>query len=115
MIAGALLALLPSIFILTGVISAWLNKETIYRNAVIFSAGTIALLVVAMIDVYMVRTAYSVTKAGYTLGLLPCYAILVAAGAEPFLRNKIIRSLAMALFACWAFAAYLAYFVIIFQ
>ena len=115
MIAGALLALLPTMFILTGVISSCLNKEMVYRNAVIFSVGTIVLFVAALFDIYIVRTAYSVTKASYTLGLLPCYSILVAAGAEPFLRNKIIRSVVLALFACWAFAAYLAYFVIEFQ
>jgi len=115
MIAGALLALLPGIFILTGIVSAGLNKEIFHRNAVLFSAGTLALLVIAMMDIYMIRTAYSVTKAGYTLGLLPCYAILVAAGAEPFLRNKIIRSFVLALFACWAVAAYAAYFVVKYQ
>ena len=92
-----------------------LNKKAVYRNAVIFSVGAIALFLTAMIDIYIVRPAYSTTKASYTLGLLPCYSILVAAGAEPFLRNKIIRSLALAFFACWAFAAYAAYFVISFQ
>jgi hypothetical protein len=112
MIAGALLALLPSAFILTGVISSWLDRGLVYRNAVIFSTGTIALFMAALLDIYIIRTAYSVTKASYTLGLLPCYAILVAAGAEPFLRDKIIRSFTLAFFACWAFAAYAAYFVI---
>ena len=110
--AGALLALLPSIFILTGFTSALLNKELKYRNAVIFSIGLIALFLAAMIDMYMACPVYSRTKASYTLGLLPCYAILIAAGAEPFTRNRIIRSVSMALFACWAFAAYIAYFVV---
>jgi hypothetical protein len=114
MIAGALLALLPSIFILTGVISG-LNKKAVHRNAIIFSIGLIALFLTAMIDMYIVCPFYSRTKASYTLGLLPCYATLIAAGAEPFLRNKTIRSFALALFACWAFAAYVAYFVIKFQ
>lgn len=115
MVAGALLALSPGIFILTGIASIWLNKKTVYRNAVIFSTGTIMLFVIVLLDIYFVRPACSVTKATYTLGLLPCYAILVAAGAEPFLRNKIIRSFALACFACWAFAAYVAYFVVKFQ
>jgi hypothetical protein len=112
MIAGALLALLPSLFILTGVIFAGINKTSIYRNTVVFSIGTIALFLAATMDVYIRFPVYSTAKASYTLGLLPCYAILIAAGAEPFLRNKIIRSLTLALFACWAFAAYAAYFVV---
>jgi len=115
MIAGALLAILPSMFILTGIISIWLNKKTAYKNAVILSVGTLILFLAAMIDMYMVCPIYSRTKASYTLGILPCYAILITAGAEPFLRNRIIRSFALALFACWAFAAYAAYFVIKFQ
>jgi hypothetical protein len=115
MIAGALLALLPGIFILTGIASIWLNRKNVYRNAIIFSIGTIMLFVIVLLDIYFARPAYSVTKSTYTLGLLPCYAILVAAGAEPFLRNKIIRSFAFAFFACWAFAAYAAYFVVKFQ
>jgi hydrogenase-4 membrane subunit HyfE len=115
MIAGALLALVPSIFMMTGIVSACLDRKNVYRNALIFSIGIIVLLVAVMIDLYMVRTGYSVPKASYKLGLLPCYAIIVSAGAEPFLRNKIIRSFALACFACWAFAAYAAYFVTGFQ
>jgi hypothetical protein len=115
MIAGALLALLPTMFILTSVVSLCINKEAVYRNAVMFSVGIIAVFLAAMIDMYIVCPLYSRTKASYTLGLLPCYAILVASGAEPFLRNKIIRSFALALFGCWAFAAYVAYFVVKYQ
>jgi len=63
---------------------------------------------------YDFRT-YCLAKASYTLGLLPCYAVLAAAGAEPFLRNRIVRSVVIAVFACWGFAAYTAYFVIGFQ
>jgi hypothetical protein len=115
MTAGALLALLPNLFIISGLVSIGLNKKNTYRNAVVFSTGLIVLFLLAMIDMYMVCPVYSRTKASYTLGLLPCYAILMAAGAEPFLRNKIMRSLSLALFACWAFAAYIAYFVVKFQ
>jgi len=115
MIAGALLALIPSIFIIAGVIFAWLNKKAVYRNAVIFSIFTIFLYFTVLLDFYVKNPIYSGIKSSYTLGLLPCYAILIAAGAEPFLRNKVIRSFAIACFACWAFAAYAAYFVVKFQ
>ena len=68
-----------------------------------------------MMDLYLRFPSYCIPKASYTLGLLPCYAILTADGAEPFLRNRIVRSVAIAAFACWGFAAYTAYFVIGFQ
>jgi Dolichyl-phosphate-mannose-protein mannosyltransferase len=115
MAAGALLALLPSVFILTGVVAAGLNKTAVYRNAAVLSLGAIALFLAAMMDLYLRFPSYCIPKASYTLGLLPCYAILTAAGAEPFLRNRIVRSVAIAAFACWGFAAYTAYFVIGFQ
>lgn len=115
MIAGALLALFPSALMGTGIVALLCHKKVAYSNAVIFSAAVIAMFLVAMMDMYIVYPVYSRTKASYTLGLLPCYAILVAAGAEPFLRNRIIRSIAWALFACWAFAAYAAYFVVKYQ
>ena len=113
--AGALLALLPSLFMITAMIAALLNKDIKYRNALIFSMAMIALFLAAMIDMYMACPVYSRTKAGYTLGLLPCYALLIAAGAEPFLRYRITRAVVIALFICWAFAAYSAYFVVRFQ
>jgi hypothetical protein len=115
MAAGALLALLPSIFILTGVVVAGLNKTAVYRNAALLSLGAIALFLAAMMDIYIRNPYFCFTKASYTLGLLPCYAVLAAAGAEPFLRNRIVRSVAIAIFACWGFSAYMAYFVIDFQ
>lgn len=113
MIAGVLLAALPILFILVGILSIVLKRNIYYKNAVLFSIGTVVVFIIAIMDVYMIRPIYSIKVC--TLGLLPCYSILIAAGAEPFLRNKIIRSFALALFACWAFAAYLAYFVASFQ
>jgi hypothetical protein len=115
MIAGALLALLPSLFILASVVLFLANKDIAYKNAILFSIIAITVFVVAMLDMYMICPLYSRTKASYTLGLLPCYAVLIAAGAEPFLRNRFVRSIVLALFACWAFAAYAAYFVVKYQ
>lgn len=112
MITGALLALVPSLFIVTSAIRVFSKDETITRKSVIFSIGVIMLYYAILLDNYIVNPFYSGTKSHYTLGLLPCYAILIAAGTEPFLKNKIVRSVAMAFFACWAFAAYAAYFVV---
>lgn len=112
MVAGAILALVPSLFMATAVVSWWSNKGAVYRNAVALSAGAMILFVAVMMDMFMVFPIHSRTKASYTLGLLPCYVVLIAAGAEPFLKNRFVRSVSIALFACWAFAAYAAFFVI---
>ncbi|HQG64678.1 MAG TPA: glycosyltransferase family 39 protein [Smithella sp.] len=111
MIAGALLALPVTVFMLTGMGVAVLNRKAEHRREVLFSAGMVVFFLAAMIDMYMVCPLYSRTKASYTLGLLPCWAMLIAAGAEPFLRHRIIRAVTVSLIACWAFAAYAAYFV----
>ena len=112
MIAGSLLALPVTILMLTGMGSALFNSKSAYRYAVLFSAGMVVFFLAAMMDMYMVCPLYSRTKASYTLGLLPCWAMLISAGMEPFLRHRIIRAVAISLFACWAFAAYAAYFVV---
>ena len=111
MIAGALLALPVTVFMLTGMGAAVLNRKAGHRRAILFSAGMVVFFLAAMMDMYMVCPLYSRTKASYTLGLLPCWAMLIAAGMEPFLRHRIIRAVTVSLLACWAFAAYAAYFV----
>jgi hypothetical protein len=111
MIAGSILALTPVIFIFTGIVSIFFTGKAVSRNGLLFSIGMIIFFLAAMMDMYMVCPLYSRTKASYTLGLLPCWAMLIAAGAEPFLRQRIIRAVTLSLFACWAFAAYAAYFV----
>jgi hypothetical protein len=55
---------------------------------------------------------YSTVKATYTLGLLPAYAVLGTAGLEVMMRGPISRALVGAGIACWAVAAYAAYFVL---
>jgi len=110
MTAGALLAVIPTLFILS---SIWygVRKQNPSRNAVILSIGTLALFIAVVLDLYIQLPIYSTAKSSYTLGLLPCYALLAAAGAEPFLGNRITRSITIAAFSCWVFAAYAAYFV----
>jgi hypothetical protein len=76
------------------------------------AAAALAVYLAAMIDVYLRLPIYSTAKATYTLGLLPCYGVLVAAGAAPFMRFRLPRALIFAALTCWAVAAYAAYFVV---
>jgi len=46
------------------------------------------------------------------MGLLPCYAVLVAAGFGVLSRGRIARGVVYGSLACWGLSAYLAYFVI---
>ena len=54
MIAGALLALLADhVYFDRCYIRVCINKKTAYRNAVVFSIGTIALFLAVMMDIYI--------------------------------------------------------------
>ena len=110
-LAGALLAIVPTILLLAGVMSPVRKSMCQSRKATLFSIACVVIYLGAILDLYIRLPIYSTAKASYTLGLLPCYGLLMAAGAEPFLHKRIVRSFIMASIACWAFAAVVAYFV----
>jgi len=111
MIAGQILALIPCLLIVVGIVHSLCNPQLPYRNFVLFSCSIIILFLAAMLDRFIHCAFYSSTRSIYMLGLAPAFAILVAAGAVPFLHKRILRSLVMASWTCWAFASYVAYFV----
>jgi hypothetical protein len=112
MLAGTWLALVPTLFIFTSMAALIRKSMRQSRKAILFALGCVAIYFAAIIDLYLHVPIYCMTKASYTLGLLPCYGILIAAGAEPFLHIRFFRTLIMALIACWAVVAYLAYFIV---
>ena len=110
--AGAWLALVPMGLLVAGALSPWQKELRSSRAALLFALATLAVYLAAMIDVYLRLPIYSTAKATYTLGLVPCYGVLVAAGAAPFMRFRLLHALIFSALACWAVAAYAAYFVV---
>jgi len=110
--AGAWLALVPMGLLIAGALSPWQKELRSSRAALLLALATLAVYLAAMIDVYLRLPIYSTAKATYTLGLVPCYGVLVAAGAAPFMRFRLPRALIFSALACWAVAAYAAYFVV---
>jgi len=111
MLAGAWLGLIPTVLLLLGLGAPLRKCLAGSRGPLLFAAGCLAIYLAAILDAWIRIPAYSVAKASYTLGLAPCYGLLIAAGAEPFLRGRLSRSLTAAMLSCWAVAAYIAYFV----
>jgi hypothetical protein len=111
MLAGAWLGLIPTALLLLGLGALLRGSLPASRAALLFASGCLAIYLATILDVWVRLPAYSVAKASYTLGLAPCYGLLLAAGAEAFLRGRVARSLTAALVSCWAVAAFLAYFV----
>ena len=95
--------------ILSGVFYGWRRGP---RAVWLFAVAAIFIYLAAIIDLYVRLPVYSTAKATYTLGLLPCYAVLAAAGAAPLLRFRLPRAILFSALACWAVAAYAAYFIV---
>jgi Dolichyl-phosphate-mannose-protein mannosyltransferase len=108
--AGAWLALVPMGLMIVGVLSVWGNQSAGTRRALLFAIAAILIYLAAIIDLYVRLPIYSTAKATYMVGLVPCFAVLTAAGAAPFLRYRLLRALVFSLLTCWAVAAYVAYF-----
>jgi hypothetical protein len=110
--AGAWLALVPMGLLIAGALSPWQKELRGSRAALLLAAAALAVYLAAMVDVYLRLPIYSTAKATYTLGLVPCYGVLVAAGAAPLMRFRLPRALIFSALTCWAVAAYAAYFVV---
>jgi uncharacterized membrane protein (GlpM family) len=106
------LSLFPSAAIVIGVVAAVRMAEGKLRRVLLFSAGSVLLYLAAILYMFMTVPFLSSAKASYTLGLLPCFALLGAAGFDILIKDRYIGALSHALFACWAIAAFLSYFVI---
>jgi hypothetical protein len=111
MLSGALLALVPSAGIVLGFIMSLRRAGTAHPGQV-FAAFCVSLYFAALLYLYVTVPIYSTAKATYTLGLIPCYAILCATGLEYLTRTRYVRAGVYAFLACWALSAYSSYFVL---
>ncbi len=109
---GTWLGVVPLGLMIFGAAIGWRTSDVGVRRALMLAVATIVIYLAAVIDLYLRLPVYSTAKATYTLGVLPCYALLVGAGAEPFLRLRPLRALIFATIACWAVTAYLTFFCV---
>jgi 4-amino-4-deoxy-L-arabinose transferase-like glycosyltransferase len=111
MISGALLSLLPATGILLGFITT-LRKPGAAHPGQVLSVFCIAVYVSALLYLYVLVPIYSTAKATYTVGLVPCYAVMCAAGLGYLTKNRYVRAAVYGLLVCWAVSVYSSYFVI---
>jgi hypothetical protein len=104
------LAILPTAAILLGGLAAIRHPDANVRRGLLFALACIGIYFAAVLTLYFQLPIYSTAKATYTLGLIPCYAILGAAGFDLMMRNIVLRAVVYGGMACWALFAYLAYF-----
>jgi hypothetical protein len=112
MISGAILSLVPMVGLLIGIIvTTSKSSDNAYRPQ-LFSVLCVSTYVAALLYMYVTVPVWSTAKATYTLGLIPCYAILCVTGLEILSRNKLLRAAINGCLACWAVSAYCSYFVL---
>ena len=76
-----------------------------------FAVFCVNVYISAILYLFLIIPIYSTAKATYTLGVIPCYAVLSAAGFDVLIRGPLRRAIVFGVIACWAVGAYLAYFV----
>ncbi|MDH3973879.1 MAG: glycosyltransferase family 39 protein [Deltaproteobacteria bacterium] len=104
------LSLLPTIAMLTGFFSIMKKREREDQFILLISTLLLILYFGAIIYLYIQLPIYSTAKASYTLGLIPCYAILCGFGLELLSRGVILRSAVVGLISWWGIFAFAAYF-----
>jgi hypothetical protein len=105
LVAGALLAIVPTALILAGCVRAATSRTSATaasRPATAFAAVCLLTWLAATAYLYFRVPIYSAAKGSYLLGLLPCFGLLAAAGAEPILRRPWGRALLTGFLVCWA-------------
>lgn len=112
MLGGAWWGLVPVALMGIGLLSATRSENAATRRVVWFSGASLAVMFAAMVYGFLQVPYLCVIKATYTLGLLPCYAVLVAVGFGVLSRGRIARGVVYGSLSCWGLSAYLAYFVI---
>ena len=112
LLAGACLAVVPTVAILLGVIAGMKNPLAPERRIMFFSALCVLFYVASLLYRYLTIPMYSVAKATYMLSILPCFAILCGAGFKMLMRNLFLKSFCYGLVACFTVASYCAYFVL---
>lgn len=111
-LSGVWLGFIPISAMAIGAIRAVRHPRQSAKKGLLFALVFLGFYLAAMLYGFLTVPMYCVVKGTYTLGLLPCYAILAASGVEWLGRWPLARSIFYGAFACWAAAAYLAYFVV---
>jgi hypothetical protein len=110
MLSLALLSLPLTAALGVGALRAVRGQDGSTRRLLVFSAMALGLVVVAMLAIYLRVPSFSSVKGSYALGLLPCFAVLIAWGLEPLLRGRVGRAVVSGFVCGWAAFSYLAFF-----
>ncbi|MCJ7773829.1 MAG: glycosyltransferase family 39 protein, partial [Desulfobacterales bacterium] len=106
------LSILPAVAIILGLIDTVRRPSHALSRGTLFAASCIAVYFFAILYLFLTVPIYSTAKATYTMGIIPCYAVVCAAGMDMLRRSLFLKALTNGFLACWAFGAYFSYFVL---
>lgn len=112
MLSSAWLSLLPTAALLIGAGAIAARPGRTARSGELLALAALGTYLLAMVYLMLRIPSFSTIKATYTMGVLPCYAIVGAAGFRLLLQWVAGRAIVNAAMTCWALTAYLAYFVV---
>ncbi len=111
-ISGSLLSLIPTAGLVAGILVTITRVSGRAYRAQLLSILCVGIYMAALLYLYVTVPVWSTAKATYTLGIIPCYAILCVTGLDFLSRNTLLRAAINGCLACWAVAAYCSYFVL---
>jgi hypothetical protein len=106
------LSLVPVVLLIGGCVAPLIRRNDEHRPVVLVVSACLLIYFAAVMYLFIMVPAYSSAKATYTLGLLPCYAIVIAAGCRPFIRRPLIGSALWGVTLLWAVSAYVSFFAV---
>ncbi|MBI5095849.1 MAG: hypothetical protein HZB26_25875 [Candidatus Hydrogenedentes bacterium] len=103
------LALAPTAAMAAGVVWTIRHANSARGRALLLCCACAGVFGAALFHLCFTVPFYCTTKAFYTLGAMPCYALLAAAGFDVLTRRARLRPVVYALFACWAVSSLLSF------
>jgi hypothetical protein len=110
MLSLPLLSLTPTAALAVGCLSTFGKNKLVSKPLIVFSTLCVLVYLLALIYVYILVPMHSQGRATYTMGILPCYAILCAVGIERLARGTTTRALFTGLLVCWGLYSYISFF-----
>jgi 4-amino-4-deoxy-L-arabinose transferase-like glycosyltransferase len=111
MISSTWFAALPMAAIMLGILRTLRQPIQSLGQGTLFAASCVIVYLAAILYLYITVPIYSVGKASYMLGLLPCFALLAARGMGNLIQSSPLKEIIYGIFSCWAVSVYIAYFV----
>ena len=110
MLSLPLLSLVPSLLITIGMVPITRNGRFSVSITGFLCTSCVIIYVAALLYFYIYVPTYVAAKSTYTLGLLPCYAILCAKGFDTLSRGKVTEAFLGCMIILWGVYSYISYF-----